>query len=52
MTEPGDVPDSITFDGNVVDVYGANPFVFGPTNAGTYPVIVDGYDLSVTIPAC
>src|ERR1035437_3366862 len=42
-TTPGDVPDSITFDGNVVDVHGANPFFFGPTNAGTYPVIVDGY---------
>ena len=51
-SELGDVPDSITFDGNVVGVDGANPFFFGPTNAGTYPVIVDGYDLSVTIPAC
>ena len=51
-TELGDVPDSITFDGNVVDVDGANPFYFGPTNAGTHPVIADGYDLSVTIPAC
>ena len=50
-SELGDVPYSIAFDGNVADVDGANPFFVGPINAGTYPVIADGYDLSVTIPA-
>jgi hypothetical protein len=51
ITFTNGTPDSVTIDGNVVDVT-SNPFTSEPYSIGEHSLIIEGFDASFNILAC